>query len=387
MNFTRRQTMILAISLGVIVLLTVMIAPNSGQQRQYGSTYSRAPQGYGAWYAFMQEKGAPIQRWQRPIEELLATTDQNSAAGQSQEKTAKPATPITLIRIAEDIQPINPNHPWIKQGNVLILLGRRSPISDAPFTSDLDSEKGTIRIETRRRQPITSGQETTTTKTSAILSDRFGAIVWQETSGKGRVIYASTPYLAANAYQDFRSNFDLLATLATQPGFPIWVDEYLHGYQDAPTPGRNALQKNVWAYLLRTPLLLVAMQVIVLLLVALWGQRRRFGPPVTLGEPVMDNSKAYIQAMSSVLHRATCSEFVLETVGKAEQLEIQKQLGLGSTLLPIDTVVEAWQRRTRQSGEELRSMLRMSAQHPKLTDQELKKWIETLQRLRQAIAR
>ncbi|NET73610.1 MAG: DUF4350 domain-containing protein, partial [Sphaerospermopsis sp. SIO1G2] len=71
----RRQKMIWlgAIALAVIVLMSIFVAPST--KINVGSTYNRAPDGYGAWYAFMQAQGANIQRWQKPFSEITTETE------------------------------------------------------------------------------------------------------------------------------------------------------------------------------------------------------------------------------------------------------------------------------------------------------------------------
>jgi hypothetical protein len=68
---------------------------------------------------------------------------------------------------------------------------------------------GSVKIDTQRRaKNIKDG----------LLGDRFGAIVWEKSIGKGQVILPLHPYLAANAYQDFQGNYEFLAQLVTQSG-------------------------------------------------------------------------------------------------------------------------------------------------------------------------
>lgn len=64
-----RLIVIGGIVIAVIILLTLIAAPSSSKLNS-GSTYSRAPDGYGAWYSFMQERGTKIERWQRPSKDL-----------------------------------------------------------------------------------------------------------------------------------------------------------------------------------------------------------------------------------------------------------------------------------------------------------------------------
>jgi hypothetical protein len=311
-------------------------------------------------------------------------------------------TPVTLLQIGNGIDPLFPQESWVKQGNVLILLGVKPRATKAPFTSDVDSPEGKIRIETSRRSPLAiqpnSNQSEPASQPTSLLNDSFGAIVWQQTVGKGRIIFAATPYLAANAYQDFRANYEFLAKLVMEPGYPVWVDEYLHGHKAPPPPvspqdkngqggkgkGRTGEGKpDLLGYLRHTPLALIAIQTTVLLAVLLWGQNRRFGPPTSLTAPVVDNTDAYIQALAGVLNKAGCSEFVLEMIGKTEQLEIQRALGLGSVPLPLDTLIAAWQQQTGRPAEELRVVLRPSDRQQRISETDLLQWIENVQTIRQ----
>lgn len=378
MRLSRRQTAILAIALGVIILLTVLTAP-IGSEQQSASTYSRAPDGYGAWYAYMQEKGNPVKRWQQPADALFQPDSEAANADSTNGKIARPQTPITLLRIDKDIELSAASEAWVKQGNVLVLVGAIADafVTQAPFTSDVASPSGIVRIATSRRYRQSS-------KSAPLLQDSFGTVVWQKTLGKGRLISVITTYLAANAYQEFRANYELLAKLVTEPGYPIWVDEYLHGYKDSSTDAKDgtASEEDLLSYLSKTPLSLLAVQAIAFLLLLIWGQNHRLGLPEQVEVPTVDNSEAYIQALAGVLHKAGGSEFVLETLGKAEQLNIQKALGLGTSPLPIDDLIAAWSQQTGQPADPLQTLLRTAARHRRVSEAELSQWLETMHTVR-----
>lgn len=155
-----------------IGLLTLAIAP-SRDRLSSGSTYSRAPDGYGAWYAFMAQRGTPIQRWQRPLSAL------------------ENEPPITLLRIHGSLTRSPIDEP--QQGHTIVTLGVWQDVTAAPFTSQLNSPQGKVKIATTRRAALARDQV-------ELLGDRFGAVAWAETNGSGREIYVVTPYLAANAY-------------------------------------------------------------------------------------------------------------------------------------------------------------------------------------------
>ena len=375
MRFSRRQITILAIALAAIILLTLLFAPVGSEQRS-GSTYDRSPSGYGAWYAYMQEQGKPLKRWQQPAEALFQPNGEAGTDSTPNRKIARPQTPITLLRIDTDIELSAASEAWVKQGNVLVLVGAIADafVTQAPFTSDVASPGGIVRIATSRRYRPSS-------ESTPLLQDSFGTVVSQQNLGKGRLISVITTDLAANAYQDFRANYELLAKLVTEPSYPIWVDEYLHGYKDSEEQNNTAGEADLFSYLMRTPLSVLAIQAIAFLLVLIWGQNRRLGLPERVEAPTVNNSEAYIQALAGVLHKAGGSEFVLETLGKAEQLDIQKALGLGTSPLPIDDLIAAWSQHG-QPADPLQTLLRTAARHRRVSEAELSQWLETMNTVR-----
>jgi hypothetical protein len=347
----KKLILIIAIAVGFLILVTVIFAPNN-QISQQGSTYGRDPSGYGAWAAFMEGRGTPIQRWQKPLFKLS-------------EKSEK----ITLLQIQNSLQSENfsqniVDHQWLEKGNRLIILGVLKPVTEAPFTTMQPSSFGNIAIDTRRRSENAKDQ---------LLGDRFGAIVWREKVGQGEIILATTPNLAANAYQDFQSNYQFLADLATKEGHTLWVDEYLHGYKDSDTI-QSEIGQTIWNFFLKTPFLIILIQAIIILLFLLWSGNRRFGQAIAVIPPTRNNSEAYIQALAGVLEKAESADFVVSRLQEAEQKALQSALGLGANPLPSNTLVAAWERQHSDSSSKLRSLL-LQENIPK-NNEDLRIWLE-----------
>lgn len=427
-----------AIAISAILLITLVAAPTSNKLMS-GSTYSRSPDGYGAWYAFMSERGTPIQRWQKPFSALANNKDSKS--------------PITLLRVNSKFIPEyidNTEEEWVKKGNRLIILGIRQPVTDAPFSTVQDSPEGKIKIDTRRRHIKQKEEEE---NNQQILGDKFGAIVWEKQIDKGQIIFVTTPHLAANAYQDIPGNYEFLAQLVTQSGarepgsrgetknisitspnlpvtktlkylpntnntsakknlkpFPqtnntsaaksaaksttnILVDEYIHGYKDPEvlncqnqsTDSPNCKQEQtLFGYLANTAIFPAFLQGLIILLVAIWAANRRFGKPVTITTPVVNNSEAYILALAGVLQKAGSSEFILDIVGKEEQLQLQKSLGLGDILLDPESLINAWVQQTGHPATELEQLLQEQAEKHRMKDKYLLKWLEKWQKIHQS---
>lgn len=394
MNLSNRRLWLLgAIGITAIMIVTLVFAPANNKINS-GSTYNRAPDGYGAWYALMSKRGTEIQRWQKPVEDFAKNPD------------TKP--PSTLLRIYSSLIPevvSNTEEDWVKQGNTLVILGVRAPVAPAPFSSLLPDSAGEIKIDTGRRNPGDKNQ---------VLGDRFGAVVWQKTLGKGTVYFAAAPHLAANAYQDFPGNYEFLAKLVTgsESGSneiegteqalalkliqnpieqsqkssktinKVWVDEYIHGYKDPEIIERES-EENLFSYLAKTPLFPVAIQGTIMLIVAILAGWKRFGQPVTLSAPQVDSSEAYIQALAGVLEKANSTDFAVETIGKAERLQLQKALLLGETPPESEAVIDAWVEQTGRKAAELEEMWRSPSRKQRISDLDLLAWLNKWQQIRQ----
>jgi hypothetical protein len=353
MKLSRRAILGSAIAIVVALLLIFLSAPNTSTQP--GSTYSRAPNGYGAWYAYMLDRKFPIQRWEKPLKDFL------------------PKQKGTLLRIfslpppASDLSTEEKN--WIAAGNTLVQLGISARPTAADFYQSIENPAGIVQIETTRRLRVTGLQQ-------EILGDRFGAIVRQEKIAKGNLIQVSTPYLAANAYQDAAGNYALLAQLVKDKT-PIWIDEYLHGYKDKQSMGE--LREGDWvSYLIKTPLLTIAVQGIILLCVVIWSQNQRFGLPREVDTAKPDNSKAYIHSLAMVLARAGASEFVMQVIGQSEKMHLQKKLGLGTVLLSHQELLNAWVESGRPQAE-LAAVLEPLEQKKRISERQLLVWLEKWQ--------
>ena len=366
MKKTKRPIWIGLIILLVITLITFIAAPSSNKIYT-GSTYNRSPGGYGAWYAFMEQQNVKIIRWQKPFKSL-------------KEEIGNDNSPVTLLQVYGNLRPLflyPQEKEWVKTGNTLIRLGINQPVTKAEFTTMLEYDAQNVKIETRRRHQVNKNEESS-------LKDDFGAVVWQEKLGKGKVVYSTTPFIAANAYQDYPNNFRYLADLVKKGKNTIYVDEYIHGYKDnqvQETEGKGSL----FGYFTQTPLFTALIQLGIVLLVIIWTQNRRFGKPITLKTRVVDNSEEYIQALAQVLEKADCTQFVVETIGKQEQLHLQKALSLGQQLLDKQIVINAWIEQIKSPTTQLNEVLSIQNRKRPISERQLLSWLKKWQAVHQEV--
>ncbi len=376
-----------------IVLLTVVSAMG-GDSRQPGSSYSNAANGYSAWYQTMLDRNVDIHRWQKSFSQL-AKSDTYSEG-------------TTLVQVNSQLERLHLTSKqidWVEGGNTLVILGVTAPATEIPFRQDLESPQGKVRIETTRRfkQKIIDIGLPSNTQSQTILIDapaeslhqRSGSVITQFNLGKGRAIVSTAPYLAANAYQDFRPNYELLTALVTNERQRVLVDEYIHGYIDrqrkvSVKQGEHVDRESIEApekidafeYLFRTPFLIAILNLLLGTIVLIWQQNRRFGKVIIPKSPEIENSEAYIQALGGVLRQANSSNFVIQNIGKAQQLSWQRKLGLGGErLVAIPTLIDAWTERTKLPIEDLRYVLQLTTEERRFTPTELSIWLTKLQNI------
>jgi Domain of unknown function (DUF4350) len=374
----------------IAIVLITLISAIGGDVRQPGSSYSTVPNGYSTWYQMMSERGIKIQRWQKSLPALSNFPDYQ--------------TGVTLLQVNPQLERLDLTdlqQKWVSQGNTLVILGVTAPAWEIPFRSKLESPQGDVKIETTRRfrSNIARVGREEKVDTASILSDRTGSVVSQFSLGKGVVIIVTTPHLAANAYQDIRPNYELLAELVTKDRQQVLVDEYIHGYRDrksvAPLPAGAESEvesedgaDETLAYLFKTPLLLVFINLILGILVLIWQQNRRFGK-VVIPKPIeVDNSEAYIQALGGVLRQANSSEFAVQNIGRFEQLAWQQKLGLGKErLVESQILINAWEERVRLPSDDLRFVLQLMTGARRLTPIELTNWLEKIRKIDRQIGK
>ena len=257
------------ITLVIVCFFLVLFAPSSGIKVS-GSTYSRAPEGYLGWYTYMQERGTPVQRWQRPVPELLDAGEETRTLVQ-----------IYSGLVSESLV-LSPDwvDDWLAAGNTLVALGIQRSVTEAAFRTEQTSDQGNVVVLTRRRYALVDDTQR--------LGDSYGSVVWQKRQEAGTVILATTPHLAANAYQNSPGNYAFLADLVTASGGTVWVDEFLHGYK-APDVILEDVVGTWEDYLSQTPVLAVVVQLGIIMGVLILAHNRRVGTRTLVQSPTFQS--------------------------------------------------------------------------------------------------
>lgn len=138
------------------------------------------------------------------------------------------------------------------------------------------------------------------------VSDKNGALLVDYVYGDGRVILLSDPYIVTNA--GIRSNDNLqlaINALTTYDGL-IAFDEYHQG---------RGVTRNAFAsYFSGTPVLAIAGQLVLLILLILWTNGRRFARPLPLPQVDRRSSLEFVASMAELQERSRAFDLAIENI-------------------------------------------------------------------------
>ena len=128
MPIRQRKWLLVAIAIAVIVILTLVAAPNSSSRKNdSGSTYGRNPDGYGTWYEYMSQREVPIKRWRQPFSRLIEDNIQGVTYVQIRSKADFQLSKASNSSLSSPVK------EWVSQGNTLVIIGEYRSATAAPF--------------------------------------------------------------------------------------------------------------------------------------------------------------------------------------------------------------------------------------------------------------
>lgn len=141
----------------------------------------------------------------------------------------------------------------------------------------------------------------------AHVADARGALVVDYRYGSGRVVLLSDPYMIANGGILLKDNLKLAINMLGGPQFGlIAFDEYHQG---------RGITRNPFAsYFAGTPVLPIAGQLVLLVLVVLWTNGRRFGRPLPLPQVDRRSSLEFVASMAELQERSRAFDLAIENI-------------------------------------------------------------------------
>ena len=140
------------------------------------------------------------------------------------------------------------------------------------------------------------------------VGDANGALLVDYAYGGGHVILLSDPYVVANGGIVLKDNLVLAINMLGGPQTPglIAFDEYHQG--------RGITQNAFASYFAGTPVLPIAGQLVLLVLVVLWTNGRRFARPLPLTQVDRRSSLEFVASMAELQERSRAFDLAIENI-------------------------------------------------------------------------
>ena len=138
------------------------------------------------------------------------------------------------------------------------------------------------------------------------LADKHGALLLDYVYGSGRIILLSDPYIVTNAGIRANDNLQLAINVLTSHDGLIAFDEYHQG---------RGITRNAFAsYFSGTPVLAIGAQLVLLILLVLWTNARRFGRPLPLPHVDRRSSLEFVASMAELQERSRAYDLAIENI-------------------------------------------------------------------------
>lgn len=138
------------------------------------------------------------------------------------------------------------------------------------------------------------------------IGNKEGALLVDYAYGSGRVVVLSDPYIVTNNGIKLRDNLQLAINTLTAGGGLIAFDEYHQG---------KGISQNPWAgYFAGTPVLALAAQLGLLILLIIWTNARRFGRPLPLPHSDRRSSLEFVASMAELQERSRAYDLAIENI-------------------------------------------------------------------------
>ena len=330
------------------------------------STYHSGPTGTRALHDFLSESGYKVMRWREAPEKLLGEAGENvttfvmigatrlpfseeqaqalrqwvirggcfvvidrepadpgtgdwSFTARSSDFPSFETDPADATQMSENVTPLAPVQPTRLTHNVSTIMPSRfaskimiNPAirkEEAAKKEEAEEDYGFEEFEGPPPPAVAvepHEEETVSYAPVVHIADKSGALLVDYRYGRGRVILLSDPYIVTNTGIRANDNLQLAINVLTTYDGLIAFDEYHQG---------RGITRNAFAsYFSGTPVLAIAAQVVLLVLLVLWTNARRFGRPLPLPYVDRRSSLEFVASMAELQERSRAFDLAIENI-------------------------------------------------------------------------
>jgi len=353
----QRLTIILtfAVIIGLLALVSSIRYVKKEKQQDFEiapnrSTYHSGPTGLRAFFDFLHESGYKVIRWRDQPQKLLTDAGKEIktfvVVGQTRVRFTDAELEALTKWIAAggcyviiDRNPLNEEKEkdktsWdissrqlefpefdVNPANVQQMTGKvvaLQPVQPTVYTHNIQSvlpsrfaSRMTVvppqELETQDddEPPFTETEGKSPAPVVHVADDK-GALLIDYTYGSGRVVLLSDPYIVSNSGIKLNDNLQLALNVLTAREGLIAFDEFHQG--------RGPIQNSFSGYFEGTPVLLIAGQVGLIVLLVLWTKGNRFGRPLPLRQVDRRSSLEFVASMAELQQRARAFDLAIENI-------------------------------------------------------------------------
>ena len=228
--------------------------------------------------------------------------------------------PASSSKMTEGVTALQPVQPTILTSNVQSVMPSRfaARLSIVP-PAEKDKEGGIGPAPVLRGTGIVSRQQEVpeppppperSTPSSPVpivhIADKSGALLVDYSYGAGKVVILSDPYMVSNGGLKLDDNLQLAINAITARDGVIAFDEYHQG--------RGVTENAFAAYFAGTPVLGLAAQIGLVVLLMLWTKARRFGRPLPLPQVDRRSSLEFVASMAELQERSRAFDLAIENI-------------------------------------------------------------------------
>jgi hypothetical protein len=152
------------------------------------------------------------------------------------------------------------------------------------------------------------------------IADNHGALLIDYTYGLGKVIVLSDPYIVSNGGLNLNDNLQVAINAITGRDGVIAFDEYHQG--------RGVTGNAFAAYFAGTPVLALGAQIVLLALLMLWTNARRFARPLPLAQVDRRSSLEFVASMAELQERSGAFDLAIENIYTRTRRVLARHAGL-----------------------------------------------------------
>ena len=228
--------------------------------------------------------------------------------------------PASSSKMTEGVTALQPVQPTILTSNVQSVMPSRfaARLSIVP-PAEKDKEggigpgpvlRGTGIVSRQQEVPEPPPPPARSTPSSPVpivhIADKSGALLVDYSYGAGKVVILSDPYMVSNGGLKLDDNLQLAINAITARDGVIAFDEYHQG--------RGVTENAFAAYFAGTPVLGLAAQIGLVVLLMLWTKARRFGRPLPLPQVDRRSSLEFVASMAELQERSRAFDLAIENI-------------------------------------------------------------------------